>query len=567
MRAVVVVMMSLAISPGLTAGTDDARPAGFDHFWHEARVAVTGSPEIACTHCHRVDGRAFLSGPPDHATCFGDCHGPAPLPRRPGRPYPVPDELHQVCTVCHSPRSLARANSRSPERLAVTYPLRPDLHDHGIALSHKTHHVATRDGRDCATCHRVPDDRQIGRPAGPPRASRDRTVLNSRGSGPAHRRCTSCHLSPHPQTGGDMPSMAQCSRCHVREVGPRSRPYLKRGQYPVGRTFSHRRHLARGSIECRACHVAITEAENNALPAPSMDICGSCHDGKKAFSTVAPHCRRCHTQPAREQKLRPRPGPRYDHRTHRRLLSDTPCQACHRLDSRGNPLPPSLEHAPCSDVGCHHDEFSALEPGICGACHIGIEPWRKLHFDRTPRPDTEFGATFSHRAHLAECSQNATCAGRCETCHRRTQNMHLLRDHRACMGAGCHAKRRGPKPRLGRCEACHELELLIRRREKRLTARWSVRARFRHEPHQFDPRSGSASGQATVQQSRQGNRQQGQANLLGCEACHTGVERAGSMDDIPTPGKASCLPCHNGAIAFKVTGHDCARCHAPARLP
>ena len=112
-------------------------------------------------------------------------------------------------------------------------------------------------------------------------------------------------------------------------------------------------------------------------------------------------------------------------------------------------------------------------------------------------------------------------------------------DHRACAGAGCH-DRGGAAPVFDDCAGCHQPDLLADHERERRTRRWSARATFRHASHQEDPRDGSA---------------------LDCRACHTQILQATALDDLPPPAKATCAPCHDGAIAFKLTGHACSRCH------
>ena len=50
---------------------------------------------------------------------------------------------------------------------------------------------------------------------------------------------------------------------------------------------------------------------------------------------------------------------------------------------------------------------------------------------------------------------------------------------------------------------------------------------------------------------------------LACATCH-GDLRGADATALPTPGKATCAPCHDGTTAFKLTGTHCARCHRGA---
>ena len=533
---------------------------GHDHSWHDGKVAVSGQPPVPCARCHPVDRRGLLSGRPDHRSCFGSCHGAVPQLWRRARPQAVADEVRRVCITCHTPAAIAQLVAGTGNRPTVTYPPYNDP-EHGLAMSHRTHASAnqTATGSACLGCHRLP-------PAPPPKKPPPGSIgTGGTGSKPAvprsgrkpitHARCVTCHARPGAPRGqdpgqdaapdqGSMPAMTECSRCHVSEVGPRSRPFVRRGVYPVRATFSHPSH--RGASDCTICHGALAATDGNELPSPSMEVCGTCHDGDKAFSIVTPDCTRCHETPEFDPGHRPHAGSRYDHARHATRGSYLQCTTCHRLDRRGTPLPPSMDHAPCSDSGCHRDDFSATRPTVCGACHIGTEPWRKLYFTRPPRTDTEFGARFSHASHLGSCqADDPTCAGSCERCHQASQQMSLARDHDACMGSGCHGSDGGAAPTLAQCAECHRQGLSAARRAERLRGEWSVRARFRHEPHRSDPRGKPGTA-------------------LPCTTCHTGIERATGMDDLPVPTKATCLPCHDGTTAFKVTGHGCTRCHVAA---
>lgn len=531
----------------------ESAAVGYDHVWHQGRVAVSGQAEPACTRCHRVDARGRLSGRPDHGACFGDCHGPAPR-----RPSTIAAGVRRVCLACHAPADLDALEAGEASRIDVAYPPYTRDPDHGVTMSHAAHDRPTRDQGDCLACHPAPADPADPGPGG---TGKQRAAAAGNRAPDAHARCAGCHAAKAPATAPTTaepttapttaPTMDRCLGCHVPAYGPRTRPHLVRGDYPVTRTFSHTRHRAHGTTTCRICHSAVAASASVELPTPAMATCQTCHDGEQAFSAVAPHCRRCHTRPRGGTDLRPPLAARYDHAVHDRVFRGRDagtipgCATCHVLDARGVPTPPAADHAPCSDAACHGGEFASSEPEICGACHVGTEPWRPLHFDRAPRSDTEFGARFSHRAHVSHVRERGMERG-CADCHGRARGsdaMRLSRDHRGCMGGGCHTRTGGASPGLSECDACHQAGLVRQRRDGRMRARWSVRGRFRHEPHRLAPGTGRP---------------------VACTSCHVGVDRARAMDDIPAPAKGSCRPCHDGEAAFKVTGHGCARCHGGA---
>jgi c(7)-type cytochrome triheme protein len=203
--------------------------------------------------------------------------------------------------------------------------------------------------------------------------------------------------------------------------------------------------------------------------------------------------------------------------------------ACHRLAAGGEPR--STGHGACT--ACHAEHFVAPRPGICGACHASTEPWRALTVDRMPSPTSDFGASLDHGRHRALA---------CERCHSldtAARELRPPRGHVACSGSGCHAASGGPPPALAACAACHGLGVERTRTAERTAAPWSVRTRFRHGGHRVD-RAGVA---------------------LPCGSCHSATTAAGDGAMPAPPAKVTCAPCHDGKIAFKMSGHGCARCH------
>lgn len=355
---------------------------------------------------------------------------------------------------------------------------------------------------DCASCHR--------------------------GATPPHTRCLGCHRArpaPGAPVAGAAPPIGACTLCHTPGFGPVAGPSLIPG--PIALTgFAHDRHRAVApAATCTACHAAIAQTDGITLPPPTTASCATagCHDGRAAFATTAA-CTRCHTLAAPTTYEVPRPTARYSHADHAGRLDDAACATCHALDAGGRARPP--DHAAC--VGCHAADFAAIAPTICGACHVAVEPWRHLLPDRPPPATTEFGARLAHASH----------PGPCATCHvasAATGELAPAAGHAACAGA-CHGAT-GPAPHLADCAGCHALGLSAARERDRRAAPWSVRARFRHAPHLAAPST--------------------------CATCHGGLDRATSIEAIPPPKKAACAPCHDGAVAFKLTGTGCVRCHGP----
>jgi c(7)-type cytochrome triheme protein len=572
----------------VAAAPAGSAPTGLDHAAHAGQVALSGAAAVPCVRCHAMDRRGRVAHRLGHEACFGECHGPRPQRPRPGaqramRASGQDDAARRtVCLVCHAADALDRGVFTVPSG-SLSGP------EHALRLSHAVHAVPSQAHGGCRACHGTGEEQAGVRPgvrsnAGPAGRTTAAPARAATTRPDAHARCTRCHApveagsgsAPAPADGAPAGeeagplSMHDCTRCHVAVTAGVLRPHLVPGRYRA--SFSHARHQARGLDDCRGCHAGVLAAAGSELPAPRTEDCSGCHDGTQAFSVVGPHCRRCHAERSPAQESRPPRGPGYSHRAHQERGLDLPCTRCHQLDARGMPLPPAPEHAPCSDAGCHRDQFMAREPEICGACHVGTEPWARLYFQPRPRPDTEFGARFSHRQH-----QNADIET-CERCHRERselRDMRLPPQHATCMGAGCHAQglsQAGPKAEnaakdgaqnnakddaeagaaspepvsLQTCAGCHVLDLVATRHAQRIAAPWSVRARFEHAPHERDPASGAA---------------------VACTTCHTGVVEADSVAAIPGPPKRACRPCHDGRVAFKLTGHGCARCHGQARQP
>jgi c(7)-type cytochrome triheme protein len=495
---------------------------GFDHLVHGRNVAVAGGAAIACARCHPIDARGKLLRRPDHRSCFGECHGKPPV--RVAGKVGAGDRA-RVCAACHAPSDLLRAARTAWPRLGVSYPPYAVDRDHGMAMSHAAHA-----GSACSACHGTNAcDGEAGasvscRSAVGPRSAGDRAKR-----GAVHARCAGCHAG----TGTAKPAIAECASCHVPAYGSASGPTLIVPDLPVSTAFDHAGHARRApKTECVRCHAAIPKTAVPELPTPKASDCGAagCHDTKAAFG-ITEACTRCHQDRPGPGWSVHRPEPRFSHAAHV-PRGATACVDCHQSDRRGQPI--MKGHVACANAGCHAEQFGVRQPTMCQSCHVATEPWRKLVVDARPRDDTELGVRMPHARHPQPCA----------TCHARTAGARELvppRGHGACTtGAGCHARDAGPAPRIGACDGCHELGMVARRLATRSGARWSVRARFRHAPHATDPRSGAA---------------------LGCAACHAGVDTSQSIDDLPTPKKPVCAPCHDGTTAFKITGVGCTRCH------
>ncbi|MBP6837559.1 MAG: hypothetical protein KA190_09655 [Kofleriaceae bacterium] len=498
------VAIAIAVAVATAAAAPPAPPVqappatGFDHARHDRTLVVSGGDTVACARCHGSGGLAR----PGHGACFAGCHLPAPT-RGERLPAPATDpgrpSRHGVCVSCHPTGPGQRAGATAALREG------PDR-DWSITMSHAGHRAAP-----CVECHAAQAAAKVRPPARP------------------HARCATCHdgAPAFALEGG-------CDRCHVAaaDASAGRGPRLRTGLLAVTPRFDHRRHGRAAKAEavaCDRCHPQVATADGADLPAPSAADCASCHDGRAAFSTTGP-CRSCHRDPADARYPVARPAARFDHDRHAPRLGGAACTSCHRPGASATMS--SVGHGACAEAGCHQADFGARSPTTCGACHASAEPWRPLVVDVPPPARSQHGVILPHARHPAPC----------DSCHQRSPagELRLVRGHLACASAGCHDTLGGPAPTLDRCEACHRGREQREHAQRRRAAPWSVRTRFRHGPHAHDPRSGAA---------------------LPCATCHVGLDAARGLADLPAPTKATCAPCHDGAIAFKLTGPACERCH------
>jgi c(7)-type cytochrome triheme protein len=431
MRAAIAVALLVGVSAVAQADSRQ-QPVGFDHGVHERDLYAGGKDPLPCARCHVVKA-GKLVGRPDHAACFGACHGPRPTTAK------VPADREKLCVACHAEAALAAGNT------AVSYPPYVIDRDFGLVLGHKQHAAVA-----CTQCHADPERKVRGIP---------------------HARCAGCHDG----TAGHGPPMTDCARCHPPAIGTPVPPELAAVHNTVTATFSHKSHAARGGAgaDCNTCHAAIRQTDDTELPRPTTAACATCHDGKAAFAVTAA-CTRCHTRPPDTRFDVIRPADRFTHGgNHAAVIAATPCASCHPLTSQGEVVVGG--HASCAQ--CHAADFGARSPKICGACHNATEPWRHLVADRGPAQTTEFGATLDHGKHPAACQS-------CHSLRTTAAQLRPPRGHAACRGNGCHATASGPAPKLSECTSCHALGRAAGRLAQRIAAAWSVRARFDHGAHE-----------------------------------------------------------------------------------
>ena len=500
----------------------------FDHDLH-LRVSTAGGKPAACAHCHKQDANGAPRAGKEHASpatsrCEA-CHGTRPLScdaiKQPGPKSPA-----RLCQTCHVstraeclPRDLPAKTQSSPP---------PSRFTHGV------HTTLNWFGQDCVQCH----------------AAQAPAAANTK-AGAAHALCARCHNPQHPSNpykargaGPDVSrlSMAACESCHTASKvakAPRAAdPFRLAG-------FDHRRHHAASSQQaaCMSCHDKLAGANEAALPRPHMLGCQyHCHDAKRAFATTGTSCTKCHR--GSDPPAAMRTDLQFDHAKHAtRNVRITDCVACHALQVDGSVDAPLArkDHQPCAASGCHQPEFATRgQTRICGICHDAASPWHKA-VARAKKPAVpEWHSTMNHASHLSALRTmqgNAACA----TCHGdKLAGAPAPKNHAAC--APCHTKGQGPP--MAQCAACHAQGAVAPRRAD---SAWSVAANFKHETHAIDLRTGPA------------------RKPTPCIDCHAQMGNATSLANVLPPTMGACdAACHNGKIAFKTTGFECARCHTKA---
>jgi hypothetical protein len=480
----VVAVTSLAIAKGPPVVSVTNRR--FDHARHASSSSAAGKP-VGCNGCHD-DGKPGA----EHQRCSG-CHqfpSSCSVMRTPGVAGPA-----RVCRSCHI--------ATRPDCLPGDLPPLPRNPSFGARFTHTKHlGIGPSIDRDCGLCHRA----QVPNPP----------------TQKAHTLCSGCH-----NPNGARPTMTECAGCHVNPASLRTGPPPAPGDGFRIASFDHRAHTAASSLTaCSSCH----DTPAGDVPRPSMLGCQTrCHDGKKAFSATGTHCTICHKASA------PAPATRNDqrflHAEHaRRNVQIDDCGACHVSDADGVLAVPlsRKDHVPCSNAGCHQNEYLARQPRICGVCHDSAAPWAKLAARPLKRTHPEWFEAMNHAIHLTMVR-----AASCEGCHGDKRTGGEAPDgHRACVS--CHGH--GAPPAMTDCKACHSSA-----RQARIGAsEWSVGGMFQHTTHATDPRSHRATA---------------------CVTCHTQVAAARDMSQVTAPRMADCDGCHDGTVAFKTTGFGCARCH------
>lgn len=484
------------------------------HTAAQHRFPLVGNHKVPCASCH-VKG-AHLTA---KVTC-ADCHD---QPHRGTR---------SPCETCHNVEQWKTVSYKQ--------------HTYNPELLPGKHRTAT-----CLECH--PKFRFNNSSKAVPCESCHKKDRKHEDLGP----CRSCHtpltwsdVSPNRQAASTQrdgtasdPSISPASptpggRPEQGSPGPSLTGAPQTDLFRVKAKFDHIPHArlvkAQGlEANCTPCHGG-TGAQFQVRP--KMQMCESCHDGKKAFDALGTACFRCHEAPAGTQlaPLAP-PSKIFQHEAHRpRGVKIDDCTSCHGVGVEPAKVQAGRDqHRPCQV--CHAAEFRSPGQGICLSCHLRNDPFSPNPLRLPTAAISEWrspdAAEMPHPAHQA--------AGvPCENCHAATAGVKPQPPelgHAIC--SKCHVVERVPKKlpqgtpvTLDRCSACH-VPLSEPEPRDNMGRPWSTRDLFRHDDNHRTPQT--------------------------CPSCHF---QSGAALTFPT--MQSCGSCHNGNKAFPIIGpKECARCH------
>lgn len=354
--------------------------------------------------------------------------------------------------------------------------------------------------------------------------------------------CSECHnkiFTPGPNRVGhtmlDMDSGKSCGACHNGKTAFSSKGDCQKCHKNVADVqfkafdarFSHNDHLK--MFKCDECHSAVFVGGARSIRYTMQQMeqgksCGTCHDGKSAFS-VAGNCEKCHRSapPARVFAIKDAGTVTFSHEKHRSNFS---CNMCHNgivtagTASRRYSMGDMDKGKSC---GACHDGTSAFSVKSCGKCH----PVKEVLFSDDAR--------FNHDKHLAVYS--------CSDCHNQLYNAGP--DNRRFTmsqmekGASCGSCHDGSTvfSVKGDCGTCHKstVNVVYKLKETGNTT-------FSHSVH---------------------------TGMYKCVECHNSIFKAGKESKRATMADmengSSCGTCHDGKSAFSVKS-DCQKCHTVKQI-
>lgn len=257
-----------------------------------------------------------------------------------------------------------------------------------VVFSHDTHLAKNK---DCKTCHSAIFN-----------LSKKRTY--SMAEMEKGLSCGACHNG---KKAFSVATEKDCSKCH------RGTPSAITYRISAGNAvFSHDSHVNGKGLGCKSCHkggpirrgVSMAEMEKG-------KSCGSCHNGKTAF-TAAANCGSCHRGLATKTlkyKSKPVNDAVFSHDFHVQAYK---CGDCHtkkydyRQGSRKATMADMAKGKSCGS--CHDGKTAFASTGDCNKCHVGYKP-ANLTFKNSRGTVVGY---FSHDFH--------TAAYKCSDCHTKT---------------------------------------------------------------------------------------------------------------------------------------------------
>lgn len=226
----------------------------FQHAAHRPRKVKIDD----CTSCHGVgvEPDKVQAGRDQHRPCQA-CHAAEFRTQGQG-----------ICLSCHMRNDPFRPNPLRLSSFGISEFRLPDA----TGIPHAAHQAA---GVPCADCHA------------------DKSGVKPRPPELGHAACSKCHVVdrvPKKLPQGTPVTLDRCGSCHVPVSEPEPRDSTRR-PWSTRDLFRHDDNH-RTPQTCPSCHFQNGPA---ALTFPTMASCGSCHDGRKAFTIIGPkECARCH---------------------------------------------------------------------------------------------------------------------------------------------------------------------------------------------------------------------------------------------------------------------------------